>query len=390
MDVRAILLLTSYSVTHHRRVYSAQHAMTTLEKAESKNETKDVENGVDDMRAAVERAKMSSSKVSGQQEALERSSSSFSAVSAASNKTARTVQFQGNIFAKMTQTRRRFFPHSVEVRPTSFSVGNYGNGGNATQSNMAVPEIERIFDLAKYQNSHFNFDAFLDNVQLKQSQSVMLNLVTVLKSGWFRLGTEPMDVISKMMTITSLLGNSCNRVGQRMGEVIMLQVFTNIKEWVDRTTEQAEERQRLKEEKMKKQMKRSKGRGRRLMRLSSFVAARKINIEPEELLRLRSWLRTADMSVEALLMGQNDALDGFEDAVSYLGPEALSAIADVIQGTIMRAIIHFDFELATLKTIIEAGASVKGNMLTIFFSVVAILLSFMEVTSQLGLYGSTD
>lgn len=120
---------------------------------------------------------------------------------------------------------------------------------------------------------------------------------------------------------------------------------------------------------------------------SSFVAARSAKIEAEEILRLKNWLQTADHSVECLLIGQNDAMDGFQDAVGYLSEHGLNAIADIIQGTIMRSIIHFDFELATLRSIIASADEVKGNFLTIFFSVIAILLSFMEVGSQLGLFG---
>ena len=104
-------------------------------------------------------------------------------------------------------------------------------------------------------------------------------------------------------------------------------------------------------------------------------------------MRLKNWLQTADHSVECLLIGQNDAMDGFQDAVGYLSEHGLNAIADIIQGTIMRSIIHFDFELATLRSIIASADEVKGNFLTIFFSVIAILLSFMEVGSQLGLFG---
>ena len=87
------------------------------------------------------------------------------------------------------------------------------------------------------------------------------------------------------------------------------------------------------------------------MRLSSFVAARSAKIEAEEILRLKELASNCRSCVECLLIGQNDAMDGFQDAVGYLSEQGLNAIADIIQGTIMRSIIHFDFELATLRSI---------------------------------------
>ena len=71
----------------------------------------------------------------------------------------------------------------------------------------------------------------------------MIDLVQVLKSGWFSsgMGQEPLTVINQMLTLTAILGNSCNAVGQRMGEVILMNVFSNLKEWIDRTAEACEQ-----------------------------------------------------------------------------------------------------------------------------------------------------
>jgi len=319
-------------------------------------------------------------------------SKSFSRDSTAKKRTPRK---SGNVSkrsfimqSKLTSLNKPFTPSSEELRPTGLHVGLR----SGTMSSD-VPVVERIFDLDKYDTS-LHIEAYLDRKQLKQAESVMIDLVHVLKSGWFSsaLGQEPIAVINQMLTLTSILGNSCNAVGSRMGEVILMNVFSNVKEWVDRTVEESKNEQKLREAKLKKQAEIRQRRGtratRRVMRLSSFVAARKVKVESEEILRLRNWLQTADHSVECLLMGQNDAMDGFQDAVSYLGEHAMSAMGDIIQGTIMRSIIHFDFELASLHSIIVSADEVKGNFLTIFFSVVAILLSFMEVGSQLGLFGA--
>ena len=64
------------------------------------------------------------------------------------------------------------------------------------------------------------------------------------------MGQEPLTVINQMLTLTAILGNSCNAVGQRMGEVILMNVFSNLKEWIDRTAEACEQAKKLKEEKL--------------------------------------------------------------------------------------------------------------------------------------------
>ena len=155
-----------------------------------------------------------------------------------------------------------FQPSSEELRPTGLLIARGGtSGGNA------VPDVERIFDLDKYDTS-LQLEAYFDRKHLKQAESVMIDLVQVLKSGWFSsgMGQEPLTVINQMLTLTAILGNSCNAVGQRMGEVILMNVFSNLKEWVDRTAEASEKAKQMKEAKLKKQAKMGRG-TRRVMRL---------------------------------------------------------------------------------------------------------------------------
>ena len=176
------------------------------------------------------------------------------------------------------------------MRPTGLKI--HGNGNIAA----AVPEVERIFDLDKYETS-LQLEAYFDRKQLKQAESVMIDLVQVLK--WMVFlgnGSEPLTVINQMLTLTAILGNSCNAVGQRMGELILMNVFSNLKEWIDRTAEACEQAKRLKEEKLRKQKRMGRG-TRRVMRLSSFVAARSAKIEAEEILPLKNWLQTGSGNV---------------------------------------------------------------------------------------------
>ena len=73
-----------------------------------------------------------------------------------------------------------------------------------------------------------------------------------------------------------------------MGEVILMNVFSNLKEWVDRTAEASEKAKQMKEAKLKKQAKMGRG-TRRVMRL-----VRSLSLSLNAIFRLTTHTHTVE------------------------------------------------------------------------------------------------